>query len=121
MWKCTKCGEQNESNFDCCWKCGTYRDGSPAPKDFESKKTVTHLNLDSEFERRFVCSKCKHREAEVKRISTTGTGLSKLIDIQHNTYISVSCERCGYTEFYNPEVLEGKAYLGSILDLLFGS
>jgi predicted nucleic-acid-binding Zn-ribbon protein len=34
--------------------------------------------------------------------------------------VSVSCRNCGYTEIYNPEVLEGKKHLGSILDVLFG-
>jgi hypothetical protein len=23
MWKCQKCGELHEDNFDSCWKCGT--------------------------------------------------------------------------------------------------
>jgi hypothetical protein len=27
---------------------------------------------------------------------------------------------CGYTEVYNPEVMEGKRHLGSIPDILFG-
>jgi len=31
----------------------------------------------------------------------------------------VSCKNCGFTELYNPEVLEGKRTLGSILDVLF--
>jgi hypothetical protein len=24
-WKCPKCGEQSEPQFDSCWKCGTVR------------------------------------------------------------------------------------------------
>jgi predicted nucleic-acid-binding Zn-ribbon protein len=35
-------------------------------------------------------------------------------------FLAVSCNRCGYTELYNPEILEGKDALGNILDLLFG-
>ncbi len=38
MWKCTKCGELIEDNFDICWKCGIHRDGSPPSEDFETQK-----------------------------------------------------------------------------------
>ncbi|MCM3718050.1 zinc ribbon domain-containing protein [Fictibacillus phosphorivorans] len=51
----------------------------------------------------------------------TGSGLSKLLDIQHNHFLFVSCMNCGYVEVYNPDVLEGKkGQLSSILDILFG-
>ena len=32
MWKCKKCGEQIEDNFEACWQCGTEKAGSP-PSD----------------------------------------------------------------------------------------
>ena len=28
MWKCKKCKEECEDNYDSCWSCGTGRDGS---------------------------------------------------------------------------------------------
>lgn len=79
------------------------------------------MRLDEQIAQRFSCPKCKHRGAKVKRISTTGTGFSKLFDIQHNKFIVVSCQYCGFTEFYNPEFIEGKSHLGSILDFILGS
>ncbi|MGX4585755.1 zinc ribbon domain-containing protein [Paenibacillus chitinolyticus] len=59
----------------------------------------------------------------VKEIAMTGTGLSKLLDIQHNHYLFVSCMNCGSVEIYDPNVLEGHKVgkLGSIIDVLFGS
>ncbi|MEN6420521.1 MAG: hypothetical protein ABFD76_01125 [Smithella sp.] len=27
MWKCKKCGEENEDTFDSCWSCSTDHDG----------------------------------------------------------------------------------------------
>ena len=44
-----------------------------------------------------------------------------MLDVQHNRFIAVSCENCGFTELYNPEMLEGKSRLGDVLDVLFGS
>ncbi len=78
------------------------------------------MRLEEQFEERFVCSKCGQSGAVTKRIAATGTGLSKFIDIQHNHFIAVSCRSCGYTELYNPDMLEGKSIAGSVLDVLFG-
>jgi predicted nucleic-acid-binding Zn-ribbon protein len=78
------------------------------------------MSLEDQFAMRFVCAKCNSSGAVTKRISASGTGISKLLDIQHNQFIAVSCRHCGYTEVYNPEVLEGKRHLGSVLDVLFG-
>ncbi len=78
------------------------------------------MNLEDQMATRFKCGKCDSSGAVVKRIAMSGAGLSKLLDIQHNQFITVSCNNCGFTEVYNPEVLEGKRQLGNILDVLFG-
>ena len=71
---------------------------------------------------RFVCTKCQHKEANIKEVSMSGSGLSKLFDIEYNHFLFVSCTNCGYVEVYNPKVLEGKSrgQLTTILDVLFG-
>ena len=79
------------------------------------------MNIDEELAYRFICPKCKSSGASVKRFAATGTGLSRVFDIQHNKFIAVSCQTCGYTELYNPDILERKDRAGDVLDLLFGS
>ncbi len=76
--------------------------------------------IDQALADRFVCGKCENRGGFVKRIAATGTGFSKMFDIQHNKFIAVSCGNCGYTELYNPEFLEKGSRAGDILDVLFG-
>jgi predicted nucleic-acid-binding Zn-ribbon protein len=78
------------------------------------------MKLEDQIAQRFICSKCKSSGADVKRISAPGTGLSRMFDIQHNTFVTASCRYCGYTEIYNPEVMEGKDKTGAILDIIFG-
>lgn len=78
------------------------------------------MTLDQELARRFVCTKCRSRGGHVKRFAATGTGLSRIFDIQHNKFVAVSCAKCGYTELFNPQILEGKSVGTDILDLLFG-
>lgn len=67
----------------------------------------------------FVCSKCKQHGGYVERLSMSGTGISRLFEVQLYTYAFVSCENCGYTEVYNLKVLEGVDDLGTFLEILF--
>ncbi|MGD9488785.1 MAG: zinc ribbon domain-containing protein [Calditrichaceae bacterium] len=78
------------------------------------------MKLDEQIAMKFACPRCKTSGAAVKRIAATGSGLSKFLDIQHNTFIAASCKNCGYTELYNPEFLEGKSTLSDIVDFIFG-
>ena len=69
--------------------------------------------------REFVCTRCEHQGAHVERLSMSGTGLSRLFEIQPYRYAFVSCTNCGYTEVYNLRTLEGKDDLGTFLEILF--
>lgn len=50
--------------------------------------------------RNYKCPKCSNRSYETDRISTTGSGLSKIFDLQNRKFTAVSCTRCGFTEMY---------------------
>ncbi len=69
----------------------------------------------------FVCARCKRQGGHVERLSMSGTGLSRLLEIQPYRYVFVSCDNCGYTEVYNLRTLEGKDDLGTFLDVLFSN
>ena len=62
------------------------------------------------------CPKCGHEETEVGQISTTGGGLSKMFDIQTNSFNVVSCTNCGYSELYR-DVSSGAS---DIVDIFLG-
>lgn len=62
------------------------------------------------------CIKCGSTDAGQKEVAMTGTGLSKMFDIQHNTFIVVYCKNCGYSEFYHKKT----STPSNILDLFFG-
>lgn len=62
------------------------------------------------------CIKCGSQDASTKDVSMTGTGLSKMLDLQHNQFTVVSCNKCGYSEFYKRK----SSNASNILDLFFG-
>ena len=75
--------------------------------------------VDQMLEQEFVCAHCKEKGAHVERLAMSGTGLSRLLEIQPHRYAFVSCNNCGYTEVFNLRTLEGKDNLGTFLDILF--
>ena len=62
---------------------------------------------------RYTCSKCDGMEYKGGEIRTTGSGLSRFLDIQNQKFSTVSCVSCGHTELYR---LDGTG-VGNILDL----
>ncbi|MEJ7228478.1 zinc ribbon domain-containing protein, partial [Staphylococcus epidermidis] len=55
-------------------------------------------------------------EIEEGTLSATGSGLSKMFDIQHNNFKTITCTNCGYTEFYK----ESANRTSDFIDLFFG-
>jgi len=76
-------------------------------------------NVKEQIEQHFICPKCRSRGAVVEYLSMSGTGLSRLFEVQPYRYAFVSCKNCGFTEVYNLDILEGADNLGSLLDVLF--
>ncbi|KGX84991.1 zinc ribbon domain-containing protein [Pontibacillus litoralis] len=62
------------------------------------------------------CFKCGSTDAGKKEVAMTGTGLSKMFDVQNNRFIVVFCKNCGYSEFYNANTSTS----GNIIDFFLG-
>ncbi|MUW14966.1 hypothetical protein GJ633_10035 [Halorubrum sp. CBA1125] len=46
------------------------------------------------------CPKCGGTDTETDEIATSGTGFTKLFDVQNRRFVVVSCANCGYSELY---------------------
>lgn len=46
------------------------------------------------------CPKCGGTATETDEIATSGTGLTKMFDVQNRKFLVVSCAECGYSELY---------------------
>ena len=80
------------------------------------------MDVEQMLSSRFTCAKCGGNGARVKKVAMTGTGISRLLDLEHNQYAFASCERCGFTEVYDLQIMKGSLGQGmNILDLIFGS
>jgi predicted nucleic-acid-binding Zn-ribbon protein len=76
-------------------------------------------DLDDKLGQEFACARCGEKGAHVERVSMSGTGVSRLFEVQPYRYAFVSCANCGYTEVYNLDTLEGKDDVGTFLEILF--
>ena len=75
--------------------------------------------LEEQFTSAFRCAKCGSKDAHIEELSLSGTGISRLFEVQPYTYAFVSCKNCGFTEVYNLETLRGRDDLGRVLEILF--
>ena len=64
----------------------------------------------------YECPKCQNTEYETGTIRTTGGGLSRFLDIQNQQFSHITCNNCGYTEFFKRRA--GK--VGNIIDMFMG-
>jgi len=76
-------------------------------------------DVDERLAREFVCDRCGEKGAHVERLTMSGTGLSRLFEVQLYRYACSSCDNCGYTDVFDLRVLEGKDDVGTFPEVLF--
>ncbi len=54
-------------------------------------------------ENSWTCSKCGNIGYQTDQMAATGGGLSKFFDVQNKKFNTISCTKCGFTEFYRAE------------------
>jgi len=77
--------------------------------------------IEDELAGAFVCSKCLHSGGHVEHLAMSGTGISRMFEIQAYRYAFVSCKNCGFTEIFNLKILKGKDDLGTFFEILFAN
>ncbi|MFB4328654.1 zinc ribbon domain-containing protein [Paenibacillus sp. CR_12] len=89
---------------------------------YDSTAEMDYLSIEELMASKFHCRRCGHRECSSQEVSMSGTGISKIFDIDYHHYLFVSCTRCGFVEVFNPDVLRGhqSGVLGTVLDLIWG-
>jgi len=65
--------------------------------------------------RSYKCNKCNCVKYKTGALRTTGSGITRFLNIQNQKYTTISCEDCGYTEIYRTDS-GGK--LGNVFDFL---
>ena len=62
----------------------------------------------------YSCPKCEGASYKAGEIRTTGSGFSRMLNLQNQQFTTVSCAGCGYTELFR---MDGSG-IGNILDVL---
>ena len=65
--------------------------------------------------RSFSCVKCNGTEYTTGEIRTTGSGISRYLNLQNQKFGVIGCSSCGYSEMYR---LDGKGGWGTFFDIL---
>ena len=79
------------------------------------------VTLEGKITARFSCARCEHKKCKTKRVAMTGSGLSRLLDVQKEFYLALTCQQCGLTNFYDLNLLEERGGISdAVFDLMFG-
>ncbi|MFC1935842.1 zinc ribbon domain-containing protein [Chloroflexota bacterium] len=65
--------------------------------------------------RQYSCIKCAGTRYEAGEIRTTGSGITRYLNLQNQKFATVSCKECGYTEVYR---MSARGGIGDIFDIL---
>ena len=65
---------------------------------------------------KYVCPKCENNGYEVDEFCATGSGISKLFDVQNRRFTTITCTKGKYTEMYKGTTID----LENIFDFLIG-
>lgn len=91
---CPSCGSKAAASWSFCRSCqSSLDDARPVERGPRGMDGALDIGETG-------CPKCGHEEAEVDEIATTGSGLSRLFDVQTRRFRVVTCSNCGYSEFY---------------------
>jgi hypothetical protein len=63
--------------------------------------------------REYSCDKCQSMTYKTGELRTTGSGISRFLNIQNQKYSTIACSKCGYTELYRTD----GGGIGNIIDL----
>lgn len=56
---------------------------------------------------KWICPKCGCEEFEKDQFQATGGSFAKIFDVQNKRFITLSCEKCGFTEIYKTTTSAG--------------
>ena len=117
---CKNCQTDNGDASFRCIKCNYGLACRPEPEK-SKPRFIGDDGLetrDNQLARTFQCSNCRSHRGSVKRIATTGDGFSRLLDLQLEEFIVVSCTFCGLVQIYDPTIVDKVSVGWPILDLL---
>lgn len=135
MIECPWCGESVYIMDSVCPACrmevlpehlaaaeGKEMDSSELDPEADLLHEAALTDLEAAIESRFRCKNCDGQDCEIQEVAMSGTGLSKIMDIEYNHYLFVTCTDCGVVVVYNPDVLRGhrSGRISTLMDILFG-
>ena len=68
--------------------------------------------LTSQLRSNFICAKCRARQGDVREVVLSKSGLLDILPSRDTRYLEVTCQLCGYTEFYNRAIYAKSLEIG---------
>ena len=110
-WICPACRETVPAGMLLCPTCGCPGDATDAIVDQHMRARAADAGRPLRADPK--CPKCSDAMSIRGQLRASAGGISAAFELSNARFDSVSCVRCGYTEFYRSEV----SGLGQLADL----
>lgn len=105
-WTCAACGFESPESQEICIRCECPRDADDAAVAAYREGFNGGVSIPDQAG--FRCTKCGSDECDTGELLASGGLLSSMADISTRRFRTLTCARCGYTEFYRVGLLFGE-------------
>lgn len=117
VMQCPACKKELAETQYRCPACNYGVRPSPLPQT--GPRHLGDKCFDNKLAQTYRCGCCRSYGARVRRIATTGNGISRLMDWQCYEFIVASCIYCGLIQHYDPSIVDKTSNGWKSLDFLF--
>lgn len=118
--------EVTETQFRCP-ACNYGLAPAPEPQPYKGKPRYLGERCDgkvvepydAKLSRLYRCDRCRSYGAKVRRIATTGKGLTRMMDWKVHEFIVASCLYCGLIQQFDPSIVDQEARGWTLADFFF--
>lgn len=114
-WMCQACDSVVAAGQQACTTCGCPASCNARQVDEYKQRYMNSAAVRDKSAYR--CGKCDHHLFTKGAFRASGGGVSEIFDVATEQFAYVSCERCGYTEFYKKSI----SNTAFVMDVLFGN
>jgi len=128
---CPACGRNVPDDRLRCLVCNfgvrtslAVRDGKPPYPGVDSWGDSTIRDsksprFDDELAVTYRCDRCRSYGAKVKRIASTGSGVTRILNWQLHEFIVASCLYCGLVQQFDASIVDRERKAWKLADLFF--
>lgn len=107
-WNCQVCNTEVDRGLDACPACKA--PASMSMEEIEARRVRWQAERKNPSRKPFECVKCGCKEYEYGQLRASAGGVSAVFEVDNKRFIHITCQQCGYTEFYKKNLSVAESF-----------